>query len=77
MGKGTVSMTDAAERAERLKAEGNDLYKQGKYLKAAATYTQALKLDDANAVLYRCARPPRGPPPPPTSSLDSPPQHRH
>jgi len=39
--------------AEELKQEGNALYKDGKYLKAAATYSQAIKLDKENGVLYR------------------------
>lgn len=39
--------------AEDLKQEGNALYKQGLYLKAAATYTSAIKLDKENGVLYR------------------------
>ncbi|WZN66970.1 hypothetical protein HKI87_17g85420 [Chloropicon roscoffensis] len=38
--------------AEDLKQEGNALYKQGLYLKAAATYTSAIKLDKNNGVLY-------------------------
>ncbi|QDZ25447.1 hypothetical protein HOP50_17g79870 [Chloropicon primus] len=38
--------------AEELKQEGNALYKDGKYLKAAATYSQAIKLDKENGVLY-------------------------
>ena len=43
-------MVDAAEA---LKAEGNAQFQAGDYLKAAATYTKALKLDENNAVLYR------------------------
>ena len=39
--------------AEDLKQEGNALYKQGLYLKAAAIYTSAIKLDKNNGVLYR------------------------
>uniref|UniRef100_A0A7S3C808 Uncharacterized protein n=1 Tax=Chloropicon roscoffensis TaxID=1461544 RepID=A0A7S3C808_9CHLO len=38
--------------AEDLKQEGNALYKQGLYLKAAAIYTSAIKLDKNNGVLY-------------------------
>jgi tetratricopeptide (TPR) repeat protein len=45
-----VTMTTA--EAERLKAEGNQLYKDKNYLKAAATYTQAIKVDKNNGVLY-------------------------
>ena len=39
--------------AETLKAEGNRLYKEKNFLKAAATYTQAIKADKENGVLYR------------------------
>lgn len=38
--------------AETLKAEGNRLYKEKNFLKAAATYTQAIKADKENGVLY-------------------------
>eukprot|EP00199_Chlamydomonas_sp_CCMP681_P003249 CAMPEP_0119101514 /NCGR_PEP_ID=MMETSP1180-20130426/553_1 /TAXON_ID=3052 ORGANISM="Chlamydomonas cf sp, Strain CCMP681" /NCGR_SAMPLE_ID=MMETSP1180 /ASSEMBLY_ACC=CAM_ASM_000741 /LENGTH=160 /DNA_ID=CAMNT_0007085649 /DNA_START=25 /DNA_END=507 /DNA_ORIENTATION=- len=43
--------------AQSLKDSGNALFKAKEYLKAAAAYTQALKLDPENAVLYsnRCA----------------------
>ncbi len=40
-----------------LKAEGNAFYKQGKYLKAAASYSKAIKKDKDNGVLYRCVPP--------------------
>lgn len=39
-----------------LAAQGNTLYKEGQYLKAAAAYTQGLKADPAHSVLYRCCR---------------------
>mmetsp|Transcript_5505 Transcript_5505/g.16418 ORF Transcript_5505/g.16418 Transcript_5505/m.16418 type:complete len:286 (+) Transcript_5505:63-920(+) len=37
---------------DKLKAEGNELFKAKNYLKAAATFTKAIKLDPGNAVLY-------------------------
>lgn len=43
----------AGEVASSLKDQGNDEYKKGNYLKAAALYTQAIKDDSKNAVLYR------------------------
>lgn len=36
-----------------LKDQGNELFKQGDYLKAAAVYTKAIK-EAPSAVLYRC-----------------------
>ena len=36
-----------------LKDQGNEQFKSGNYLKAAALYTQAIKLDPDNATLYR------------------------
>ena len=47
---------EAPPSVEELKAEGNALYKQGQYLKAAASYSKAIKLDKENGVLYRCVR---------------------
>ncbi|XP_077247877.1 tetratricopeptide repeat (TPR)-like superfamily protein isoform X2 [Tasmannia lanceolata] len=35
-----------------LKDQGNDFFKAGNYLKAAALYTQAIKKDPSNATLY-------------------------
>jgi len=35
-----------------LKDQGNEQFKSGNYLKAAALYTQAIKLDPDNATLY-------------------------
>jgi hypothetical protein len=40
--------------AAQLKDEGNELFRQGNYLKAAAIYTKAIKEEPQNAVLYRC-----------------------
>lgn len=40
--------------AESLKEQGNEEFKKGEFLKAAATYTKAIKEDPQNAVLYRC-----------------------
>lgn len=36
-----------------LKDKGNEFFKGGNYLKAAALYTQAIKLDPSNPTLYR------------------------
>ncbi len=36
-----------------LKDQGNEQFKAGNYLKAAALYTQAIKLDPDNPTLYR------------------------
>ncbi|KAK3140179.1 hypothetical protein QOZ80_5AG0397170 [Eleusine coracana subsp. coracana] len=38
--------------AAALKDQGNEQFKAGNYLKAAALYTQAIKLDPDNATLY-------------------------
>ena len=51
----TMTM-EAPPSVDELKAEGNALYKQGQYLKAAASYSKAIKLDKENGVLYRCVR---------------------
>ena len=51
----TMTM-EAPPSVEELKVEGNALYKQGQYLKAAASYSKAIKLDKENGVLYRCVR---------------------
>lgn len=45
-------MADGGGRAAALKDQGNDQFKAGSYLKAAALYTQAIKLDPDNAALY-------------------------
>lgn len=36
-----------------LKDQGNEFFKAGNYLKAAALYTQAIKKDPSNPTLYR------------------------
>lgn len=36
-----------------LKDQGNEFFKSGKYLKAAALYTQAIKKDPSNPTLFR------------------------
>lgn len=36
-----------------LKDKGNEFFKAGNYLKAAALYTQAIKQDPSNPTLYR------------------------
>ncbi|CAL0328096.1 unnamed protein product [Lupinus luteus] len=38
--------------ATSLKDQGNEFFKSGKYLKAAALYTQAIKKDPSNPTLY-------------------------
>ncbi|CAM0949047.1 unnamed protein product [Alopecurus aequalis] len=45
-------MADGGGRAAALKDQGNEQFKSGSYLKAAALYTQAIKLDPDNAALY-------------------------
>ena len=42
-----------SEAALQLKEQGNDEYKKGNFLKAAAIYTKAIKEDPGSAVLYR------------------------
>ncbi|KAI3980922.1 hypothetical protein MKX01_025487 [Papaver californicum] len=41
-----------AESGTSLKDQGNEFFKAGNYLKAAAIYTQAIKKDPSNATLY-------------------------
>jgi Flp pilus assembly protein TadD len=43
--------------AAQLKDQGNEEFRQGNYLKAAALYTKAIKEEPQNAVLYRCGAP--------------------
>lgn len=45
----------AASESEQksLKDKGNEFFKAGNYLKAAALYTQAIKQDPSNPTLYR------------------------
>ena len=42
--------------ADELKAEANAQFAKGEFLKAAGTYTKAIKLDPQNAVLFRSVR---------------------
>lgn len=42
-----------AEGGVSLKDQGNEFFKSGNYLKAAALYTQAIKQDPSNPTLYR------------------------
>lgn len=43
------------DEVAQLKAEGNALFQDQKFLAAAAVYTKAVKLQPDNAVLYRSA----------------------
>ncbi|XP_042514629.1 U-box domain-containing protein 70 [Macadamia integrifolia] len=45
-------MAEAEKVVVSLKDQGNDFFKAGNYLKAAALYTQALKKDPSNPTLY-------------------------
>lgn len=45
--------TNGGEAEKSLKDKGNEFFKAGNFLKAAALYTQAIKLDPSNATLYR------------------------
>jgi tetratricopeptide (TPR) repeat protein len=48
-----LSLTDAQRaKVERLKAEGDGFFVQKKYRKAHFKYSEAIKLDHSNAVLY-------------------------
>jgi tetratricopeptide (TPR) repeat protein len=38
--------------AERLKAEGNDLYSRGEYDAAKQKFTEAIEKNPTNAILY-------------------------
>ena len=42
-----------AKMEQSLKDQGNEFFKSGNYLKAAALYTHAIKQDPNNATLYR------------------------
>ena len=51
---GAVSSSGGGGGGETsLKDKGNEFFKAGNYLKAAALYTQAIKLDPSNPTLYR------------------------
>ena len=45
--------SEGAAMAESFKEQGNAEYKSGRFLKAAALYTQGLKADPNSSVLYR------------------------
>lgn len=47
-----VPTTSVEEGGASLKDQGNEFFKSGNYLKAAALYTQAIKKDPSNAALY-------------------------
>lgn len=51
--RGVESGSNGGEAEKSLKEKGNEFFKAGNYLKAAALYTQAIKLDPSNATLYR------------------------
>lgn len=51
-----VDVPATATAAEEFKEKGNAEYRSGRYLKAAALYTQGIKADPSNAVLYRCGK---------------------
>lgn len=44
--------SDSNLTAVELKAEGNKLFGQKKYIEAAVKFTKAIQLDRGNAVLY-------------------------
>lgn len=48
----TEAGPDSKEEEMSLKDKGNEFFKAGNYLKAAALYTQAIKLDPSNPTLY-------------------------
>lgn len=50
---GAVSSSEGGGGEMSLKDKGNEFFKAGNYLKAAALYTQAIKLDPSNPTLYR------------------------
>ena len=54
-GGSTATASSGGSSAEEmsLKDQGNEFFKSGKYLKAAALYTQAIKQDPSNPTLYR------------------------
>lgn len=47
-----TTWTKMEDEGEKLRAEGNALFQTKEYLKAAAVYTKAIKVDGNNAVLY-------------------------
>jgi hypothetical protein len=52
---------EAKPSAADLKDQGNAQFKAANYLKAAALYTQAIKLDPDNAALFRYPKTPLAP----------------
>lgn len=48
-------MAGAGGEGISLKDQGNENFKAGNYLKAAALYTHAIKLEPSNQILYRYA----------------------
>ncbi|OAY27988.1 stress-induced-phosphoprotein 1 [Manihot esculenta] len=51
-GSAAASMEGNGGEEVSLKDKGNEFFKAGNYLKAAALYTQAIKLDPSNPTLY-------------------------
>ncbi|EOY05767.1 Tetratricopeptide repeat (TPR)-like superfamily protein isoform 3 [Theobroma cacao] len=51
-GKGGPAGGNGGEEEISLKDKGNEFFKAGNYLKAAALYTQAIKQDPSNPTLY-------------------------
>lgn len=47
-----MASDDTKARVEQLKVEGNAFHSQGDYAQARSKYSDAIKLDDGNAVLY-------------------------
>ena len=45
-------MGTAGAKAEELKAEGNQLYKDEKYFQASVKYTEAINADDKQATYF-------------------------
>ena len=45
-------METAGAKAEELKAEGNQLYKDEKYFQASVKYTEAINADDKQATYF-------------------------
>ena len=50
--EGKGGATSESEQVS-LKDKGNEFFKAGNYLKAAALYTQAIKQDPSNPTIYR------------------------
>lgn len=53
-GSRTAASSEGGGVVEKsLREKGNDYFKEGNFLKAAALYTQAIKQDPNNSALYR------------------------